>query len=146
MTTITGTTTQERLERAFETLKKRNITPILVRTGSTGVIEQNLANYKTLARAAGTPEDWVGAHAGAEETSGAHWVDGGRLCHRATGHPVRVLWFSFPLGRRDIAEALVNALTEQGFSSHWMHYDADGLPQGPGTDADCVCLELGEVA
>lgn len=142
MTTVT-LTQQERLERAFESLKNRNITPILKLTGSTGVIEWNLTELTEIARAAGTPDSWVGAHAGNEETSGAHWVDGG-LYHRATGHPVHELWFSFPLGREDIARALRDALEAHAFYTSWFRYNADGEPVGPGTDADCVRLVLKE--
>lgn len=143
MTTV-DVTQRQRLERAFETLKNQGITPILVLTGSTGVIEEDLADYTNLALAAGTPQSWVGAHAGSEETTyGAHWVDGG-LSHCATGHPVPQLWFSFPRGRGDIADALLDAFEQQAFYASWLSYNADGEVIGVGTDADCVRLVLKE--
>jgi hypothetical protein len=111
--TTTTDTQQERLMRAFETLKKLDITPILMLTGSTGEQERNWEEYRIVARAADTPDAWVGAHVGAEVCGyGGHWVDG-RLCFRATGHLVSWLWFSYsdPV----IGNELAAAVEEQGF-------------------------------
>lgn len=144
MTTITDTQ-RARLERAFETLKNQGITPILILTGSTGVIEENLADYKDLARAVCTPGSWVGAHVGAREHRGAYWdTDTGRLLFRYDDSPVQEIWFSFPLGREDVARALLDALEAHAFYASWFRYDANGEIVGPGTDADCVRLVLKE--
>lgn len=110
-------TQRERLERAFETLKKQHITPILVLTGSTGVRERDLAYYQDLATAAGTSLRWVGEHIGCDEYGGGFWSEDGRLHYRYSGTPVTQLlfWFS-SIG---CAWALVEALQAEGFPVEW---------------------------
>jgi hypothetical protein len=132
-------TQRQRLERAFETLKKQNITPILKLKGSTGVIEWDLQDYTFASLAAGTPDSWVGAHAGDEQTGGTFWDDRGRLRHRHDDKPVQQLWFSFPLNRPEIAALLAAALEDWAFYTTWT--DPDG---NPGTVADRVRLVLKE--
>lgn len=136
-------TPHARLERAFATLQEQNITPILIMRGSTGITAEDLADYKDTARAAGTPDSWIGAHAGDQELGGAHWV-GGKLCHAATGHYVQELWFSFPLSRQDVAEAALAAFEANAFYASWFTYNADGEIVGPGTAAAGVRLVLKE--
>jgi hypothetical protein len=132
--TTTTDTQQARLMRAFETLKNRNITPLLILSGSTGVVEENLADYTELARAAGTPDSWAGAHVGAREHRGAYWDETtDRYRYRYDDSPVEEVWFSFPWRREDIARALLDALEAQAFYTSW-----------PGTVADCVRLVLKE--
>lgn len=141
--TVTTDTQQARLARAFETLKNQNITPILVLTGSTGVIEDDLNDYQQIARAVCAPDSWVGAHVGAAERGGANWHLG-RLLFRGSGTFVEQIWFSFPRGREDIARALLDALEANAFYASWLRYNADGEAVGPGTDADSVRLVLKE--
>jgi hypothetical protein len=142
---MTTDTPRARLERAFEALKKQNITPLLMLAGSTGIIEDNMADYRDLAQAAGTPGSWVGAHVGAREHRGAYWGDrGDQLLFRYDDSPVMEVWFSFPLGREDIAQALLAALEAQAFYASWFLYDGDGQIIGPGTDVACVRLVLKE--
>lgn len=143
MTTVTDTQ-RARLERAFETLKKQHITPILILSGSTGVIEENLADYTETARAACTPDSWVGAHVGTREHRGACWDDSGRLVFRYDDSPVEQIWFSFPIARRDIAEALQTALEQNAFYTSHLSYDESGDTIGPGTVFDSVRLVLKE--
>lgn len=143
--TATGNTQRARLERAFETLRKKDITPLLILSGSTGVLAENLEDYTELARLVGTPRSWVGAHVGAREHRGA-WFDEDGDCYRFRydDSPVLEIWFSFPLGRGDIALALRDALHAEGFQTSWLQYDEDGQALGPGTAADSVRLILKE--
>jgi hypothetical protein len=142
---MTRSTQQERLERAFETLKNQGIEPILVLAGASGVTEWDLKDYTDRAAAVGRRDSWAGAHAGIadDRNAGAHWVDGA-LYSKTTGWPIEQLWFSFPLERYDIAVALRKALEDQAFYVSHFEYNADGEPVGPGTEADRVRLVLKE--
>jgi hypothetical protein len=132
--TTTIDTQQARLMRAFETLKNQHITPLLILSGSTGVIEEDLADYTGLALAAGTPGSWVGAHVGVREHRGAYWDEStDRYRYRHDDSPVRGMWFSYPRGREDIACVLRDALEDQAFHTHWL-----------GTSAASVRLVLKE--
>jgi hypothetical protein len=143
--TVTTDTQRARLERAFEMLKNRNITPILKLTGTTGVIEDNLADFKAIAWSVCEPHAWVGAHVGAAEHGGGYWdLATGELKFRYDDSLVQEVWFSFPLGREDIARALLDALEANAFYASWFRYDANGEVVGPGTDADGVRLVLKE--
>lgn len=141
-------TPRERLERAFETLKKQGITPILIKAGAPQIREETLADYRRAAYAACTPDSWVGAHAGVVENGGAYWDERtGQLMARhrigdRNGYPVTRLTFSFPLNQPAVPKALIDALEEQAFYSTWRSTDEDGRDLGPGTDADCVILHL----
>jgi hypothetical protein len=143
--TVTTDTQRARLERAFEMLKNQNITPILKLTGSTGVVENDLADFKAIAWATCEPNSWVGAHVGAEEHGGGYWDrETGQLRFRHDDSLVQELWFSFPLDRGDIAIDLLQALEANAFYVSWFGYNDAGEVTGPGTDADCVRLVLTE--
>lgn len=132
---VTTDTHRARLERAFETLKINQITPILVLTGSTGVRKWNHEYYQDLATAAGTPTAWVGAHAGYEDLGGAYWDETGRLRYRYSQRLAANLWFWHSSPR--CAHTLVTALAQQGLPVSWTRPDGQ-----PGTTADSVRLHL----
>lgn len=136
-------TQRARLERAFETLKRNNVLPILKLTGSTGVIEDSLEDYRLLADAVGTT-NWVGAHVGAAEHRGGYWDAAGRLRYRYDDSPVLEVWFAYPRGREDLAKELIVALEQQAFYVTWGDVDAGGTLIRPGTVFDSVRLVLKE--
>jgi hypothetical protein len=109
--------TRERLMRAFETLKKQHITPILVLTGSRGVFDWDVDHYVDLARAAGTPGSYIAASPGDEESGGVYWNLAGELHHSGYGAPVPALWWQFTT--LPCAEALQQALQAEGLSAAW---------------------------
>jgi len=114
-----------RLERAFEMLKKLDITPILSLTGSSGVRDWNADLYRSLAKAAGTAGSWVGAHVGLEEHDGGYWGSDGILRLRYDASRLKVLWFHFSTG--DAADALVTALRANGIDCTWTGADFDAV-------------------
>lgn len=109
--------TRVRLERAFATLQKQRITPILILAGSPGIGEQIDKEYRRLAAEAGTPADWVGAHVGAEEHGGGYWDAAGELYYRYDDSPVVTIWWWYPnLG---CARALRDALVAEDLECDW---------------------------
>ncbi len=125
-TTVT-TTQRQRVARAFETLTDQGITPILILTGSTGIIEENLDDYHQAAKAAGTPQSWVGSHPGSQEFGGTFWDEQGRLCFSRNPRRVPALHFSFPHEHPRLAEALMRALETAGFMPYWSNRPWDSV-------------------
>lgn len=114
-------TFRERLERAFETLKKQDITPILRMTGSTNVGDWDNDHFRDIAQAAGTPDAFVAASVGSEEERGGYWDDCGRLRYRCDDGLLTRLLFRY--STTDCARRLVKALQDEGLEARW-----DGSP------------------
>lgn len=110
-------TFRARLERAFETLKKQDLTPILILVGSTGVGDWDRKVYAELAQAAGTPGRYVADSVGTEELGGGYWDEHGRLRYRYDDAPVPTLYFQFTTA--DIGKKLVEALEDQAVYAAW---------------------------
>lgn len=110
-------TFRARLERAFETLNKQGVTPLLRMTGCSALSEWDDIHFRDLARAAGTPDSWVGAGVGAEEDGGGYWDAHGVLRYRLGGAAVTRLTFTAPNSRCGIL--LVDALADEGLDPRW---------------------------